>query len=85
MTALLDSAGLLSTSIVAQLRSKHRHYNSVQRLFIYLFIYCLVKLTIVSKPDTREEIRSFPALAVTIVLCAPETAVCVTQQNNCVM
>ena len=27
------------------------------------------------RPDTREEIKSLPALAVTIVLCAPETAV----------
>lgn len=27
------------------------------------------------RPDTKEDIRSLPALAVTIVLCAPETAV----------
>ena len=32
-------------------------------------------LTIVRRPDTREDIKSLPALAVTIVLCAPETAV----------
>ena len=31
-------------------------------------------LTIVSNPEHSDEIRSFPALEVTIVLCAPETA-----------
>lgn len=48
----------------------------------------MVVLTIVRRPDTKEDIRSFPALAVTIVLCAPETAVrdkrrkCVTIVND---
>lgn len=32
-------------------------------------------LTIVRRPDTSDDMRSLPALAVTIVLCAPETAV----------
>lgn len=40
-----------------------------------------VILTIVRRPDTREDMRSFPALAVTIVLCAPETAVRDTRKN----
>jgi len=31
-------------------------------------------LTIVRRPDVREETRSLPALAVTIVLWAPDTA-----------
>ena len=31
-------------------------------------------LTIVSNPEHSDEIKSFPALEVTIVLCAPETA-----------
>lgn len=37
-------------------------------------MFYIVILTIVRRPDTRQDIRSFPALAVTIVLCAPETA-----------
>lgn len=32
------------------------------------------KLTIVSSPLTTEEMRSLPARAVTMVLCAPDTA-----------
>ena len=28
----------------------------------------------VSRPEQRDDIRSFPALAVTMVLCAPDTA-----------
>ena len=28
----------------------------------------------VSRPETRDDTRSFPALAVTMVLCAPDTA-----------
>ena len=31
-------------------------------------------LTIVRSPETSDETRSFPALAQTMVLCAPETA-----------
>ena len=33
-----------------------------------------IYLTMVSSPETRDETRSFPALAQTMVLCAPETA-----------
>lgn len=49
---------------------------STMTLKIFGFWYSfLVLLTIVRRPDTREDIKSLPALAVTIVLCAPETAV----------
>ena len=50
--------------------------------------FYFVILTIVRRPDTREDIRSLPARAVTIVLCAPETAVrdkrktCMTKVEN---
>ena len=33
-----------------------------------------VVLTMVNRPDVTEETRSFPALAVMTVLCAPDTA-----------
>ena len=40
--------------------------------FFYLFFQVL---TIVNRPEAREDIKSLPALAATIVLWAPETAI----------
>lgn len=47
-------------------------------MYIYIKLNNIVKnivlLTIVRSPDTRELTKSLPALAQTIVLCAPDTA-----------
>ena len=61
-------AKITCQDVQTTIRHKHSHG-------LYFVI-----LTIVRSPDTREDMRSLPALAVTIVLCAPETAG-VTKEN----
>ena len=39
-----------------------------------MYVCTIHYLTIVSSPEVRHDTRSLPARAVTIVLCAPDTA-----------
>ena len=64
------------TSSILLINVTHLYLNSItiNQLKLHYIHITFMLLTMVRSPDVRDEIRSFPARAHTMVLCAPDTA-----------